>query len=363
MPRARSRSAVRPGGVGRQLVVRAAADDAHLQGLDGVVVEGAAEGVGAVDVEVLAGQRPGVVDGPDRRAAPDSSERTASSETSVTTTSAPSSSEVLGEPPADLADPGDADRAAGERRLAPAVLRGRPHPLEDAPGGEDRGVARAAVLGGATGGPAGLLADDVHVGDVGPDVARGDVPAAEGLDEPAVGPQQLGGLVAGGVADDDGLAAAVVEPGEGVLARHRPGQAQDVGERVVHRGVRVEAGAAERRPEGRVVQGDDGAQPGLRVAAEDDLLVAREVDEVGGHAIHASPRLGRRTRCPRAPRHRSQPSRRRCPVGRAVSAASGRWAVRRRAARRRHPARCGRRHGRCRQRIGVRLRAGVIPVP
>ena len=118
---------------------------------------------------------------------------------------------------------------------------------------------------------------------VGADVAGGDVATAERLDEAAVGAQQLGGLVAVRVADDDRLAAAVVEAGDGVLARHGPRQAQHVGERLVGGGVRVEAGAAQTRPERGVVQGDDRPQPGVGVGAEGDLLVTGEVDEVGGH--------------------------------------------------------------------------------
>ena len=203
--------------------------------------------------------------------------------------------EVVGEPPAHLADAGDGDPAPGQGRLAPHVLGRRAHALEDAVGGEHRGVAGTAALGRAAGGPAGGLADDVHVGDVGADVAGGDVAAAERLDEAAVGAQQLGRLVAPRVADDDRLAAAVVEAGDGVLARHRPRQAQHVGQGLVGGGVGVEAGAAQARPECGVVQGDDRPQPGLGVGAEGDLLVAREVDQVGGHGGAPGARCGAST--------------------------------------------------------------------
>jgi hypothetical protein len=64
------------------------------------------------------------------------------------------------------------------------------------------------VLGGAADDVRCLLGDDVHVGDVRADVARGDVATAERLDEAAEGAQELRGLVGGRVADDDGLAAA-----------------------------------------------------------------------------------------------------------------------------------------------------------
>ena len=124
-------------------------------------------------------------------------------------------------------------------------------------------------------GEAGLPGDDVEVGVVGADVAGGEVAPAERLDEPAVGAQQRLGLVRAGVADDHRLAAAEVQPGEAVLVRHGPRQPQRVGDGVVLGGVRVEAGAAQRRPQRRRVDGDDRPQSGLLVAAEDDLLVAR----------------------------------------------------------------------------------------
>ena len=52
--------------------------------------------------------------------------------------------QVLGQAAADLADPGDGDPAAAQARVAPHVLRRRAHALEDAVGGEHRGVTGAA---------------------------------------------------------------------------------------------------------------------------------------------------------------------------------------------------------------------------
>ena len=176
-----------------------------------------------------------------------------------------------------------ADASPAQGRLPPHVLGGSPHALEDAVCREQRGVARPPVLGRAPRGPPGLLSDDVHVGDVGAHVAGRDVTPTQGLDEPAVGPQQLGCLVGGGVADDHRLAAAVVQTGERVLARHGAREPQHVGQGEVHAGVGVEAGAPEARAQGRVVQGDDRAQPGVGIGAEHDLLVSAEVDEVGCH--------------------------------------------------------------------------------
>ena len=87
--------------------------------------------------------------------------------------------QVAGQDAPDLADAGDADGAALEGRLAPQVLGAGALALEDAVGGEHRGVAGAAVGLRAAGGEAGRLAHDVHVGDVGAHVARRDVAAAE----------------------------------------------------------------------------------------------------------------------------------------------------------------------------------------
>ena len=82
--------------------------------------------------------------------------------------------------------------------VAPQVLGAGPHALEHAERREHRRVARAAVLGRAPGREPGGPRDDVHVGDVGADVAGGDVAAAEALDEAAVGQQQRLGLVRAG---------------------------------------------------------------------------------------------------------------------------------------------------------------------
>ena len=184
--------------------------------------------------------------------------------TSVTTTLAPSSSRCPARMRPTLPTPAMPDGPALEGGLAPQVLGGGALALEDAEGGEHGGVAGAAVGLGAAGGEAGRLADDVHVGDVGAHVAGGDVAAAEGLDEPAVGAQQVRGLVGRRVADDDGLAAAEVEAGHGVLVGHPPGEAQHVGQRRVLAVVGVEPRTAQGRPERRAVDPDDGPQAGLR---------------------------------------------------------------------------------------------------
>ena len=77
----------------------------------------------------------------------------------------------------------------------------------------------------------------------------------------------------GRVADDDRLAAAVVQAGQRVLVGHGAGQVEHVGQGRVLARVGVEPGSAQRRAERGGVDGDDGPQAALRVLAEDDLLV------------------------------------------------------------------------------------------
>ena len=196
---------------------------------------------------------------------------------------------------ADLADAGDADGAPGERGLAPQLLGGGPHALEDAERRQHRGVARAAVGDGAPGHEPALAGDVVHVDAERADVAGGEVAAVERLDEPAVGAQQRLGLELGRVADDDGLAAAEVEAGERVLVRHPAREVEHVDDRVVGAGVGVEARPTEGRAQRGGVDRDDGPEAAGGVVAEHDLLVlAAEVEDVdagrGGsrHAVDPS---------------------------------------------------------------------------
>src|SRR5699024_4807705 len=119
--------------------------------------------------------------------------------------------EMADQVPADLADAGDPDPAAGQRVVSPQVPGAGAHTLVDAEGGEHRGVPGSAVLTGAAGDVAALPGDQVHVARVGADIARGDVAAVQRLHEPAVGTQQRLGLVPVRVPDDHGFAAAEVQ--------------------------------------------------------------------------------------------------------------------------------------------------------
>ena len=183
---------------------------------------------------------------------------------------------------ADLADAGHADRPAVQGRGAPGPLGRGAHALEDAEGGEHRGVAGPAVRDRAAGDERALAGDVVHVLAEGADVAGGVVAAVERLHEAAVGAQQGLGLDPGRVADDHGLAAAEVEPGQRRLVGHPAGEVEDVVERVLLGGVGVEAGAAQGRAERGGVDGDDRLQPGRLVVAEHDLLMAGGPGEDAG---------------------------------------------------------------------------------
>src|ERR1700684_4066192 len=147
----------------------------------------------------------------------------------------------------DLADALDGYRAVLQAWRTPGVIGRCPHALEHSESGQYRGVAGAALRFRPAGDEAALPADHVHVLAVGADVAGGDVAAAERLDKPPVGPQQGLGLDLGWVADDDGLAAAEVEPGQCVLVRHGPGEVQRVAERGIEARIGVETGTAQGR--------------------------------------------------------------------------------------------------------------------
>jgi hypothetical protein len=131
---------------------------------------------------------------------------------------------------------------------------------------------------GAAGDPTGLSSNDIHVPQCGAHVFCRDVPAAEGLDVPAVGPEQLLGLVPFRVSDDDGLASAEVQTCGGGFVGHPPRQAQDIHQRLLLGGVGIEARPSERRAEGRGMDRNDRPEPGLIVGTEDHLLVAIPID-------------------------------------------------------------------------------------
>jgi len=164
----------------------------------------------------------------------------------------------------------------------PVVGGARAHALEDAVCREHRRVAGAVVNLAAARRELRLLAHDIHVGDVGAHVGGRDVPASQALHEPSERAQQRLVLVRRGVADDDCLAAAVVQPAQCVLVGHGAREAKNILEGGLLRLIRVEAGATQCRPQGRGVDADDGAQACGLVVAEHHLLVAQRGEGRGG---------------------------------------------------------------------------------
>ena len=194
---------------------------------------------------------------------------------------------------AHLPDPADHGMAAVQAGRVPEVAGHRLHGVEHAVGGGRRRVARAAQGPADPGHVPSLPPDQVHVRLRGTHVLGRDVAAPQGVDEAGVGPDE--GLAAeeDGVADDHGLAPSEVEPGRGRLVGHPPGQAQDVLQGVVLRGVGVEPGATQGGAEAGRVDGHDGAQPARPVVAEDNLLVVVATDAIEDlHSRRGYPRGG-----------------------------------------------------------------------
>src|SRR5699024_7228107 len=96
--------------------------------------------------------------------------------------------QVVDQVRADLADAFHADGASRQRGLTPYVLRGSAHALEDAVCGHRRRITGTTVLDGAADNVIPSLGDDVHIAGVGADVTGGNITAAQGLHESAVGP-------------------------------------------------------------------------------------------------------------------------------------------------------------------------------
>ena len=111
-------------------------------------------------------------------------------------------------------------RATLQRGRPEDLLGAGAHPVHDAEGRERRGVARAAVGDVHADDVGGLDADVLHVLGGGPDVLCGYVAAAQGLDVAPERAEQLLGLVALRVADDDGLASPEIQAARGGLVGH-----------------------------------------------------------------------------------------------------------------------------------------------
>ena len=85
---------------------------------------------------------------------------------------------------------------------------------------------------------------EIHVRRARADVLGGDVTPAEALDKTSVRAEQKLTTRRLIVANDDGLAAAQIETGNGVLVGHAPRQTQRIDDRVVIAGVAPESRTA-----------------------------------------------------------------------------------------------------------------------
>ena len=263
-------------GVGRQLVVGAAGDDAAAQASDGVGVDDAPQGAGGEyvavgivnvgDVHYLYAQRAGPLLGGGADVGGDDAGVVIQ--------------QVLRGVGCHLAETLHGDGAAAQGILAPGGGGAGAHPHIDAQAGHYGGIAAAAQGGVQADDMTGFLAHGFQVAAGGADVGGSEVASAEGVDKAAPGAQQGFGFGAGGVADDDALAAAQVEAGGGGFVGHGAGETQGVGEGVGFGGVGPHPGAAAGGAQGSVVDGDDAAQAGGGVAVESDLFVA-----LGNHCV------------------------------------------------------------------------------
>ena len=127
-----------------------------------------------------------------------------------------------------MAEALNGDGLVGEGVGAPLFEGGGLHAEVDAEAGHDGGLAAAAIFDGETDDVVGLLGDVDHVLGGCADVLSDDELAAEGFDGASEAAEEGFGLVGAGVGDDEGLAAAEVESGEGGLVGHGLGESEDV---------------------------------------------------------------------------------------------------------------------------------------
>ena len=254
-----------------QLVVGGAGDDAGMQQGDGAVVENGAQrarredvGLDAVDGVGGHGGRPELGGGAPDGAFIDVGDEEAGA----------GLGQVAAQGVTDAAQALHGDADAAQLGASQAVLDGRPNGHVDAERRHRRRVAAAAR--GAAHEPR-LRGDDVHVGGRGADVLGGDVAPAERIDKAPEGAHEVGALVAPGVAEDDRLAAADGQAGDGRLVGHAARQAQGVGQRLVVRCIVPHAAPAKGRAEARVVDGDDAFEAGRGVGTEGDQFVVLEI--------------------------------------------------------------------------------------
>ena len=185
--------------------------------------------------------------------------------------------QLLAEVVADVPQSLHGDALSGKRRRTPPLECRRLDRAEDTVRRDRRRIPRSR---GKPGHEFRLHVHVIHVGRARAHVLGRDVATAERVHEPPVGAEEHLALRCAIVADDHGLAAAQIEPGDGVLVRHPARQTQGVDQRRLVRGVLPEARPAQRGPERRVVDRDDAAVSAGLVVAHDDLLMAHVGDRI-----------------------------------------------------------------------------------
>jgi hypothetical protein len=96
----------------------------------------------------------------------------------------------------------------------------------------------------------------------------------QGVDDPPIGAEKTFALVGPGITDDDGLAAAEIEPGGSRLVGHPLGEPEHVFKSLGLGFVRKKPSPAEGGTESRGVDGNDGLETGYLVISVEGLLVS-----------------------------------------------------------------------------------------
>src|SRR5256714_11945707 len=149
--------------------------------------------------------------------------------------------------------------------------------------------------------------DVVHVLRARANILGGDVAAAKTFYETTVSAEDLLTVFGFVVADDDRLATAQMQTGDGVLVGHAARESERVGDCLLVGGVLPESGPAERRAELRAMDGENSLVADGGVAAHHDFLVSHLRQSIEQLHLLVKKRVSMeihncRTRCRRAKR-------------------------------------------------------------
>ncbi|MPM86380.1 hypothetical protein SDC9_133469 [bioreactor metagenome] len=143
--------------------------------------------------------------------------------------------------------------------------------MEHAQRGDRRGVAALAFQADDM---VGLHRHIAHIAGGGVDIFRRDVAAVETLHKAPQRPEVGLALQLGRVADQHRFAAAQVEPGGRGFIAHAPCQAQAVDQRVFFVGIVPQTGAAQGRPQQRIMEDRDALEARCGVVKMHHLLIS-----------------------------------------------------------------------------------------